>query len=79
MATFVISETKMEEKAKRFKRRRYCISYITRYATREKAIGKSIKGISWIKCHIRVVRVKVGEKEYTRPISKLSPLEFDEH
>ena len=24
-------------------------------------------------------KVKVGSKEYTQPISKLSPVEFDEH
>ena len=45
MATLVISKMKME-RAKRFKWRRYCISYITRYITREMTIGKSIKGIS---------------------------------
>ena len=36
---------------------------------REMSIGKSIKGISWTRC----------SKEYTQPISKLSPVEFDEH
>ena len=29
--------------------------------------------------HVRVVKLKVGEKEYTRSISKLSSLEIDEH
>ena len=29
--------------------------------------------------HVRVVKVKICAKEYTQPISKLGPLEFDEH
>ena len=42
-------------------------------------LGRVLRVFPGTDGHVRVVKIKVGEKEYTRPTSKLSPLEFDEH
>ena len=40
-------------------------------------LGRVLKVYPGKDGHVRVVKVKVGAKEFTRPISKLCPLEFD--
>ena len=42
-------------------------------------LGRVLRVFPGTDGHVRVVKIKVSEKEYTRPTSKLSPLEFDEH
>ena len=42
-------------------------------------LGRALRVFSGPDGHVRVVKVKIGAKEYTRPVSKLDPLEFGEH
>ena len=42
-------------------------------------MGKVLRIFPRTDAHLPVAKIKVGAKEYTRPISKLNPLEFDEH